>query len=297
MDFGALPPEVNSGRMYDGSRSRSMQEAADAWERLADNLDDSVTACRATVATLCADGWQGSASDAMTAATAPYLRWLTRTAAIADAIGGQARMAADAFDEAFATTVPPQAIDANRARLAALVAANATGQDTPAIAALETEYSQMWAQDAATMYRYAAASATAATLPPLAPPLLGYNLPALTGGDDSAEIGVPELLAAAMPAVPQALSSMAGPARSAAANSVITRLLRYCKFPSPTRAFASAISSPRSLTASGVPALPKTPTTPQSPAKLAVGKGVVVGRLVVPPSWDCVAIGAVRAIA
>ncbi|OBK18795.1 PPE family protein [Mycobacterium asiaticum] len=293
MDFGALPPEVNSDRMYAGSRSRSMLAAADAWDRLADELYGTVNAYRSTVATLAADGWQGCAADAMTDATAPYLRWLTRTAAQAEEIAGQARAAASAFDDALAATVSPAVIAANRARLAALSSTNATGQYTPAIAALEADYGEMWAQDAAAMYRYAAASATAATLPELAPPALGYNMPALMGSDG--DDGAPAMLAPAMPAVPQALRSLAGPVRSAAVTSGITQLLRQCKFVSPVSVFASAISSSRSMTLSGTSARPKIPAPPDM--TVAVGHGVVVGRLVVPPSWGAVAMGVVRAIA
>jgi PPE-repeat protein len=292
MDFGEIPPEVNSARMYDGPRSRSMLEAADAWERLADELYGTVASYRSTIAALTADGWQGAASEAMANATAPYLRWLTRIAAKADEIAGQARAAAGAFDDAFAAIVPPTAIAFNRSRLSALAATNPTGHDTPEIAALEAEYGEMWAQNAAAMYRYAAASSAAAALPSLEPPLLGYNLPALTGsgGDDTA---APELLAPAMPAIPQALHSLARPVRSAAANSVIGRLLRQCRFNSPVRAFASAISSPASMTSAGTPA----PVAPPPWMTAEIGAGVVVGRLVVPPSWDGVAMGAVRAIA
>jgi len=50
---------------------------------------------------------------------------------------------------------------ANRIRLATLIATNILGQNTPAIAATEAEYSEMWAQDATAMYNYAASSATA----------------------------------------------------------------------------------------------------------------------------------------
>ncbi len=57
----------------------------------------------------------------------------------------------------------------------------------------------MWAQNAAAMYRYAAASSTATTLPTLEPPLLGYNMPALMGSDDDT---APEMLAPALPAIP-----------------------------------------------------------------------------------------------
>ena len=63
-------------------------------------------------------------------------------------------------------TVPPPVIAANRSLLAALVATNFFGQNTPAIAATEVQYAEMWAQDAVAMYGYAASSAAAATLTP-----------------------------------------------------------------------------------------------------------------------------------
>jgi PPE-repeat protein len=38
MDFAALPPEVNSARMYAGPRVGSMLSAAAAWDGLSDEL-------------------------------------------------------------------------------------------------------------------------------------------------------------------------------------------------------------------------------------------------------------------
>ena len=61
-------------------------------------------------------------------------------------------------------TVPPPVIAANRAQLASLVATNFLGQNTPAIAATEAHYGEMWAQDAAAMYGYAGSSAAATKL-------------------------------------------------------------------------------------------------------------------------------------
>ena len=57
-------------------------------------------------------------------------------------------------------------IAANRALLAALVATNFLGQNTPAIAANEATYAEFWAQDAVAMYGYAGAAPTASQLTP-----------------------------------------------------------------------------------------------------------------------------------
>ena len=67
-------------------------------------------------------------------------------------------------------TVPPAVVAANRAQLAALVATNVLGQNTPAIAVTEALYGEMWAQDAAAMYGYAGSSAAAATVTPFSSP-------------------------------------------------------------------------------------------------------------------------------
>ena len=54
------------------------------------------------------------------------------------------------------STVPPQSVAANRSQLANLVSTNIFGRNTQAIAATEAQYGEMWAQDAAAMYGYAA---------------------------------------------------------------------------------------------------------------------------------------------
>ncbi|MGZ4563022.1 MAG: PPE family protein, partial [Mycobacterium sp.] len=107
---------------------------------------------------------------AMTAAAAPYVAWINATGAQAEEAGVQAKLAAGAYEAAFAATVPPPVIATNRALLATLIATNILGQNTPAIAATEAQYMEMWAQDAAAMYGYAASSATATQLTPFAEP-------------------------------------------------------------------------------------------------------------------------------
>ncbi|MDT7769771.1 MAG: hypothetical protein QOI30_2781, partial [Mycobacterium sp.] len=109
-------------------------------------------------------------SASMAAAAATYVTWLSATAAQAEETASQAKAAAAGYDAAFASTVPPPVIAANRSLLMTLVATNFFGQNTAAIAATEAQYAEMWAQDALAMYVYAGSSASASALPPFSSP-------------------------------------------------------------------------------------------------------------------------------
>jgi PPE-repeat protein len=170
LDFGALPPEINSGRMYAGAGSGPMLAAAAAWDELATELQSTAASYGATIESLASGPWTGPSSIAMAAAAAPYVAWMSATGGQAEEAASQAKIAAGAYETAFAATVPPPVIEANRALLMALIATNFLGQNTPAIAATEAQYAEMWAQDAAAMYAYAASSATASQLTPFTEP-------------------------------------------------------------------------------------------------------------------------------
>ena len=180
VDFGVLPPEINSGLMYAGAGSGSLVAAAASWEGLASQLGSAATSYRAVVSDLTAGPWVGPSSLSMAAAAAPYAAWMSTTATAAEQTASQLTSAIAAYETAFAATVPPPLIAANRSLLAALVATNIVGQNTPAIAATEAQYAEMWAQDAGAMYGYAGASAAATTLTPFNPPPPTTN-PAGTG--------------------------------------------------------------------------------------------------------------------
>jgi PPE-repeat protein len=175
LDFGLLPPEVNSGRMYSGPGPGPLLAAAEAWDSLASDLGFASAGYGSTLSELTSGSWTGPTSSAMTAAVTPYVDWLSTTAAQAEETANQARAAVAAYEAAFAMTVPPPAIAANRALLMALIATNFFGQNTAAIAATEALYVEMWAQDAAAMYSYAAASATAAQVTPFVAPAQTAN--------------------------------------------------------------------------------------------------------------------------
>ncbi|MDD4866058.1 MAG: PPE family protein [Mycobacterium sp.] len=169
-DFGALPPEINSGRMYTGPGSAPMMAAASAWDGLAAELDTAATGYSSTISDLTGGPWVGPASTSMLSAVAPYMSWLRAAAAQAEETANQARAAAAAYEGAFAMTVPPSAIAANRALLLMLIATNFFGQNTAAIAAAEAQYMEMWAQDAAAMYGYLGSAMTASLLIPFDSP-------------------------------------------------------------------------------------------------------------------------------
>lgn len=134
MDFGVLPPEINSGRMYAGPGSGPMLAAAAAWDGLATELQ-STAADYGSVISVLTGVWSGQSSGTMAAAAAPYVAWMSATAALAREAAAQASAAAAAYEAAFAATVPPPVVAANRAELAVLAATNIFGQNTGAIAA------------------------------------------------------------------------------------------------------------------------------------------------------------------
>jgi PPE-repeat protein len=217
MDFGIYPPEINSGRMYTGPGSGPMLAAAQSWGSLADELYTAASAYQSVVSELTSGSWSGPSSTSMTTAAGSYVEWLSATAVQAEETAAQARAAAAGYEAAFAMTVPPPEIAANRSLLAVLVATNFLGQNTPAIAATETLYAEMWAQDALAMYGYAGSSAAATVLSPFTSPDQNTD----PGGTASQAGAVSQAGGTAagnvqgtISAVPQALSAASAPAQT-----------------------------------------------------------------------------------
>ncbi|WP_369741480.1 PPE family protein [Mycobacterium servetii] len=263
MDFGALPPEINSGRMYTGPGSGPMVAAAEAWDGLAAELHSAAAHYSSALSGLTAK-WQGPSSLTMAAAAAPYVAWLTGTAVQAEQAASQARAAAAAYEAAFAATVPPAAVTANRAQLLALIATNFFGQNTPAIMETQAQYLEMWAQDAAAMYGYAGSSASAATLPPFGPPPRTTE-PAGAAGQAAAVAQATGTQAGAralpplMSAVPSSLHGLAGSAAAAPATtspsasapqslaSALNSLVAFGNGPLSPLSYFSAVGAPQLL--------------------------------------------------
>jgi PPE-repeat protein len=148
----------------------------------------------------------------MAAATAPSLAWLSTTASQAEHTAAQAEAAATAYEAALAATVPPLLIADNRVQLATLITSNVLGQNTPAIAATEAQYAEMWAQDATAMYGYANASALASQLRSFTQPQDSATSNGLSS--QSAAGAQQSTLAQLISSIPSALQGLANPAAS-----------------------------------------------------------------------------------
>lgn len=231
MDFGAFPPEFNSARMYAGPGPASMLAAAAAWSGLAAELRSVASSYGSVISGLIDGPWLGPSSTAMATAAMPYVAWLSMTAAEAELTAAQAQAAVGAHQAAFAMTVPPPLIAENRAQLMRLVATNLLGQNTPAIAATQAQYGEMWAQDAAAMYGYAANSAAiTAAMTPLTPAPQTTNLAGLAaqgaqGAGTSASGGVQSTLSKLMSTVPSTLNNLSSSGSSTSSTSGLSGLL------------------------------------------------------------------------
>jgi PPE-repeat protein len=170
VDYGLLPPEVNSARIYAGPGAGSLIAAATSWSELAADFAAAATGHRAVIETLTSGPWLGPASAQVVSAVSPFITWLSNSAEQAGQTAGQASAAASAYETAFAASVPPPVIAANRALVQALTAANIFGQNSGSISQLEAQYAEFWAQDSGAMYNYAGSAAAATQVPQLAAP-------------------------------------------------------------------------------------------------------------------------------
>jgi PPE-repeat protein len=267
LEFAMFPPEINSGLMYAGPGAGPMTAASAAWDALADDLYLAAVGYGSTVSDL-TSSWLGPSSLSMATAAATFVSWITATAAQAELTAAQATAAVAAYEAAFAMTVPPPVIAANRALLLALVATNFFGQNTPAIMATEAHYVEMWAQDAAAMYGYAGASSAASALTPFTTPLESTNPSGVAGmaaavtqaAGTSAGTGAQTVAPLSSAAVPGALPGFASTAASTSTSTSPLSSLTSSSAVTSGTSLVSGAASVASMPASGVSMLGSAPS-------------------------------------
>jgi PPE-repeat protein len=292
-DFSLLPPEINSARMYAGAGAGPLFMAATAWDGLAADLRASASSFASVVSALIGGPWTGPASESMAGAAGPYVSWLAGSAAQAEGAAAQARAAATAFEAAQTATVHPVAVAANRTQLMALVATNFLGQNTPAIAATEFHYVEMWAQDVAAMAGYhAGAMSVASSLTPFAaPPLDLAGMAAQGGGATDALSALVAALQSLVSGAPlQSLSSLAQVATLPVSMlmSPIMSLAQGANAGTAGFANAAAVGAdvPKFVSSTTPAMTPLGGGGPSSPTAAGLGKARLVGSMSVPATWQ-----------
>jgi PPE-repeat protein len=293
LGFEFRPPEINSGLMYTGPGAGPMIAASAAWDALADDMYLSAAAYGSVITDLTST-WLGPSSTSMSGAAATFVSWIGAIAAQAGETAAQAKAAVAAYEAAFAMTVPPPVIAANRALLLALVATNFFGQNTPAIMATEADYAEMWAQDAVAMYGYAGASTAASTIAPFTAPAETTNSSGVAGlaaaatqtagttAGTSAQT-VSSLSSVAMPSAVQALASAA--TSSTTTTSPLSSLVVSTSTSTSTTALtagtslASGTTSSASMLTSAVSMLGSAGSTANSSSALGSGFPMVKSSL------------------
>jgi PPE-repeat protein len=291
-----------------------MVAATTAWGALASALSSAATGCGSAVAELTGRQWLGPASVSMAMAATPYVAWLHDTAAQAEHTAAQAKEAAAAYELAFAMTVPPPVIAANRGLLMTLVATNFFGQNTPAIATTDAHYTEMWIQDGVAMYAYAGSSSAASRLTPFTQPQstihpagLAVQSGTVVQATSTAASNQQTMLSQLISAMPTALQQIAAPAASSdplSASTALSTGLSATKIVNAVVSGSNAATSGRGIfivnerhAFQAAPDL-ESPSRPTgilastgpirlggSAASAAMGRATLVGSLAAPPSW------------
>jgi PPE-repeat protein len=325
LDFGALPPEIHSERIYSGPGPGSMMAAAWAWNLLAAELDSAANDYDRIITQLVSEEWMGPASAQMAEAAQPYVTWMRATAVQAEQAAISARAATGAYEAAFAATVPPPLIEANRIQLAQAVSTNVLGQNTPLIVQLEAQYAEMWAQDATAMYGYAGQAAPVTQVTPFTRPtettnpagegMQAASVAQAAGTSAGAESTQSQLLSS----VPPTLRALSSPAAANTPPPPITDILEqnpvfdaWAEYASPTQntlammyrvtgmsthflSLSKGLAPAAKAASEGAKAAAGLPAIGASVRGLTGGGGAIsaslasaapVGGLSVPPTWS-----------
>lgn len=273
MGFEMLAPEVNSARMYNGAGSGPLFSAAAAWDGLAADLQASGASFDSVISDLVTGSWAGPAATAMAGIAASYGGWVAASSVLAEGAAVQARAAAAAYEAARTATVHPAEVTANRMHQLALIATNFLGQNTPAIAASDFVYLDMWVQDVVAMFGYLAdAAAVAVSLTPFA------ALPAQLAGLASQAV-------VAAQAIPLDAVSQGAQLVSTAVSTALSPLSSLGSGGAAGTAALAGASEPSELSAIAAAEAVKPTSGAGFGAAAGLGQARTVGALSVPQGW------------
>lgn len=164
------PPEVHSALLRSGPGAASLQVAASAWRSLSAAYSSAGDELTAEVATTEGEMWEGTGAASYAAAHEPYIAWLVRNGADAEAMAAEHEAMAAAYCAALAAMPTMGELAENRVAHGVLLGTNFFGINIVPIARNEGDYVRMWVQAATTMSVYDAVSTvTVASAPQTTP--------------------------------------------------------------------------------------------------------------------------------
>jgi PPE-repeat protein len=196
-DAAAVDPATNHVLMRSGDLGASLADAAAGHESIADMLLAEMAAMGLNVTSTAEVSWQGPGGMMMTMNAGQFIVLCEAASAWARISMMQAAEVAAAHSTALESMIPAEVVVTNRTTQGGLVATNAFGIHSPAIAALEGQYQGFWVQNATARTGYGSVVSTAlaalASPAPFSPdaadpagPALGVAQAAATDGTQGA---------------------------------------------------------------------------------------------------------------
>lgn len=168
IEYGAMPPELNTARLQLGAGEAPMMQAAAGWEAWAIALEAQAAELSSALASLSA-AWTGTGSETGVAACMPMVMWLHTLSAQAQKRAAQATAQATSYVTAATATPQIPEIVQNHVTHGVLEATNFLGVNTVPIGFNEADYVRMWNLAADTMYAYLAETTTNTLFEPIMP--------------------------------------------------------------------------------------------------------------------------------
>lgn len=148
-----LPPEVLSWRIHEGAGTDTMWAAADAWEKLTDDLVKLADG----ISSVSEELWCGPSAFLVATAVTAYGERIREVAVAAENVRCCVWDVAGAFETASGAIVPVEEIRANRVLRRKLLQENdVAGINGSAISAVDFEFATMRATNVAAMHDYMA---------------------------------------------------------------------------------------------------------------------------------------------
>lgn len=140
------PPEVHSALLSSGPGAASLQVSASAWTSLGAAYSSAADELTAVVVVGETETWEGMGAASYAAAHQPYVAWLMRNGAEAEAMAAEHEAMAAAYCAALAAMPTMGELAENHLTHGVLLGTNFLGINTVPIAVNEADYERMWSK-------------------------------------------------------------------------------------------------------------------------------------------------------